>query len=72
MKTSVIYYTYKINIKTKLLEDYVNFLDSTKKQNEYFKKIISLIVATLCLFLIFVLFKYLNEQQFFSRTNIQN
>ena len=31
MKISIINYTYKINIKTHLVEKYVNFVDSTKK-----------------------------------------
>ena len=26
-----------MNIKTTLLEEYVNFVDNTKKQNRYFK-----------------------------------
>ena len=26
-----------MNIKTNLLEEYVNFVDNTKKQNKYFK-----------------------------------
>ena len=26
-----------MNIKTNLLEEYVNFVDNTKKQNNYFK-----------------------------------
>ena len=50
-----------MNIKTNLLEEYVNFVDSTKKQNKHFKIIIALFVVFLCLFLIFVLFKHLNE-----------
>ena len=54
------YNTYKMNIKTNLLEEYVNFVDNTKKQNKYFK-IIILIAVILCLFLFFVLFNYLNE-----------
>ena len=29
-----------MNIKTNLLEEYVNFVDNTKKQNGYFKIII--------------------------------
>ena len=33
-----------MNIKTKLLEEYVNFVDITKKQNRYFKIFIILIV----------------------------
>ena len=32
-----------MDIKTNLLDDYVNFVDSTKKQNKYFKTIIILI-----------------------------
>ena len=47
-----------MNIKTNLLEEYVNFVDNTKKQNRYFK-IIILIAVILCLF--FVLFSYRNE-----------
>ena len=42
--------------KTNLLEEYVIFVDSVKKQNKYFKIIIILIVINLCLFLFFVLF----------------
>ena len=37
MKISIIYHTYKMNIKTNLLEEYVNFVDNTKEQNKYFK-----------------------------------
>ena len=37
MKKAIIYYTYKMNIKTNLLEEYVNFVDNTKKQNKYFE-----------------------------------
>ena len=50
-----------MNIKTNLLEGYVNFVDSTKKQNKYFKIIIILFVVILCLFLFFVSINYLNE-----------
>ena len=32
--------------KTNLLEDYVNLVDLTKKQNKYFKKILILFVVT--------------------------
>ena len=44
MKISIIYYAYKMNIKTNLIEEYVNFVDITKKQNRYFKIFIILIV----------------------------
>ena len=50
-----------MNNKTSLLEDYVNFVDRTKKQNTYFKLNIVLFVITIPLFLLFVLFKYRNE-----------
>ena len=50
-----------MNIKTSSLEDYVNFVDSTKKQNKYFKIIIFLFGIIGSLFLIFVLYKYLYE-----------
>ena len=33
-----------MNIKTILLEEYVNFVDNTKQQNKYFKIFIILIV----------------------------
>ena len=50
-----------MNIKTNLREEYVNFVDLTEKPNKYFKIILILFVVILCLFLFFVLFKYLNE-----------
>ena len=48
-------------LKTILLEDNVNFVDSTKKQNTYFILIILLIANIIYLFLFSFLFKYLNE-----------
>ena len=47
-----------MNIKTNLLEEYVNFVDNTKKQNKYLK--IFLFVIAIIMFLLFfsVLFKY--------------
>ena len=53
-----------MNIKTNLLEEYVNFVDNTKKQNKYFKIFTTLIVIIMYLFLFFVLLynnKYINE-----------
>ena len=47
-----------MNIKTNLLEEYVNFVDNTKKQTKYFKVSIVLIAISIFLFLCFVLFKY--------------
>ena len=57
-----------MNIKTNLLEDYVNFVDLTKNQSKYFRKIIILIVVILCLFLFFV---FLNLIQSSIYTNIR-
>ena len=42
-----------MDIKTNLLEEYVNFVDSTKKQNKYFKTVIVSFVIILCLSLSF-------------------
>ena len=50
-----------MNIKTNLLEEYINFVDNTKKQNKYFKIILIFFMVVLCSILIFVLFNYLNE-----------
>ena len=41
-----------MNIKTNLLEEYVNFVDKTKKQNKYFKKIMFLMV--IIMFFVFI------------------
>ena len=46
MKIAIIYYTYKMNIKTNLLEEYISFVDSTKKQNN---------VLWICLFLLVII-----------------
>ena len=46
-----------MNIKTNLLEQYINFVDLVKKQIKYFKIIIFLFAVVLCLFLFLVLFK---------------
>ena len=63
-------YIIKMNIKTSSLEEYVNFVDTTKKQNKYFKIFIFLIAIIISLFLFFLLFKYLNDEQFLITTNI--
>ena len=46
-----------MNIKTNLLEEYIDFVDSTKKQNIYFKLRLIFFVVILCSILILVLFK---------------
>ena len=45
---------YKMNIETNLLEDHVNFVDSTKKQNTYLTRLIILFVVIISLFLFFI------------------
>ena len=46
-----------MNIKTNLIEEYVNFV-FTKKQNNCFKIIEFLIAIIISLFLVFLLFEY--------------
>ena len=49
-----------MNIKTNLLEEYVNFVNNTKKQNKNLW--IYIILLSLIVFiLIILLFKYINE-----------
>ena len=50
-----------MNFETYLLEDYVNFIDTTKKQSNYYKKTIFLFAIIKTSFLFYLLFKYLNE-----------
>ena len=54
-----------MNIKTKLLEEYVNFVDNTKKQNKKLWIYRSLLLFIVIIFII-LLFKYINEQYSFS------
>ena len=51
----------KMIIKTNLLEDYVNFVDNTKKQNKYFTVKVFLIVIIIFLFLFFLLSQYVTK-----------
>ena len=44
-----------MNIKTNLLEEYVNFVDNTKKQIKYSKMSLILLVIFIFLFLFLVL-----------------
>ena len=55
-----------MNIKTNLLEEYVNFVDNTKKRN---KKLwmCTIILVFILFILIIIIFRYLNEYSFFSR-----
>ena len=47
---------YKMNIKTNILEDYVNFVNTTKRQNTYFKTILLLFTFIVTLFLFYLSF----------------
>ena len=53
MKISINYYTYKMNIQTNLLEEYVNFADNTKKQNKKLR-IFTIILIFILIILIFI------------------
>ena len=53
-----------MNIKTNLLEEYVSFVDTTKKRNRKLWKCTIMLVFIL---IIIILFRYLNEYSFFSR-----
>ena len=57
-----------MNIKTNLIEEYVIFVDNTKKKNKNLW-----IYLTIFLFIVFILiillFKYINEQYSFFKRN---
>ena len=61
MKISIIYCTYKMNIKTNLLEEYVNFVDNTKKRNNKLRMCTTILVFILIILTIIGVFRYLNE-----------
>ena len=50
-----------MNIKTNLLEDYVNFVDTTQKQSKYFWICTIIFVFMKIILIIIRVFKYLNE-----------
>ena len=53
-----------MNIKTNLLENYINFVNITTKQKKYFKIGTLFFDVNIFLFLFFLSFKYLNEKLF--------
>ena len=57
-----------MSIKTNLIEEYVNFVDNTKKQNKNLWKYIILLLFIEFILIIF-LFKYINEYYSFSKGN---
>ena len=50
-----------MNIKTSLMEAYVNFVDTIKKQKTYFETIMFLIASIISSLLFYLLFKSLSE-----------
>ena len=58
-----------MNIKTNLLEEYVNFVDNTKKQNRklWIITIILVLILTIITFRKLYDFGVLNEHSFFKR-----
>ena len=60
-----------MNIRTNLLEDCVDDVDITTKENTFYSKtLIVLFVLIISSFLFLLLNKYLKGKHFFSRTNI--
>ena len=59
-----------MNTKTNLPEENVNFVDTAKKQNRYFKITIISFAIIVFLFLVYLLFKYPSEQQSLFTTKI--
>ena len=50
-----------MNKKTNLLEDYVNFVDTTKKQNRFLWMCKYILIFKVIILVIIRVFKYLNE-----------
>ena len=50
-----------MNIKTNLLQEYVNFVDNTKKQNKHLRICTIILVFIVIILTIMRVFRYLNE-----------
>ena len=61
MKISIFYYTYKTDVKTNLLEEYVNVVDNTKKRNKKLWICTIILVFIVIILTIIQVFRYLNE-----------
>ena len=61
-----------MNLKTNLLEDYVNFVDITKKRNKKLWICTIILVFIVIILTIIRVFRYINEKQFLSTTNTKN
>ena len=57
-----------MNIKTNLIEEYVNFVDNTKKRNKKLWMYIIMLIFIVFI-LIILLLKYINEQYSFFKRN---
>ena len=57
-----------MNIKTNLIEEYVNFVDNTKKRNKKLW-ICTIMLIFIVFVLIILLFKCINEQYSFFKRN---
>ena len=55
--------SFKMNIRTNSLEEYVNFVDNTNKQNKnlWIYLIIVLFIVFILVIIIIILFDYINE-----------
>ena len=56
-----------MNIRTNLLEKYVNFVDTTKKRYKKLWIFTNILVFILFILTIIRVFKYINEYSFFKR-----
>ena len=56
-----------MNIRTNLLKEYVNFVDTTKKRNKKLWICTIIFVFILIILTIIRVFKYINEYSFFKR-----
>ena len=57
-----------MNIKSDLIQEYINFVDNTKKQNKKLW-IYTIMLIFIVFVLIILLFKYINEQYPFFKRN---
>ena len=56
-----------MNIKTNLIEEYVNFVDTTKRRYKKLWVFTIILVFILFILTIILVFKYINEYSFFKR-----
>ena len=61
-----------MKIKTNLLEEYVNFVDTAKKRNKKLWICTTTLVFILFILTIILVFRYLNEKLLFSTAKTKN